>query len=264
MADVGEDENQQESENNGEFNWELMFEFGAAYDPSIYKDVEYSGTDYLNLSIYIDLYYKGFFLRSIPNRSTSDLGEIGYELIAKEDWGLDLIFKFYIEGYEYKELLKDQDLPIPALEGLEDKDDGDGYALRYSKYQENTVLTVELARLNIDREKEYWLFESYYSHLIPYKNWDIYLGAGLTFYSHNISDYYLSINSNEISPLRNEYQAGSGFEATVEISAQYPISKNWSFNAGMSQSYFSGGIADSPIFERQNLTQFRIGIRYVL
>jgi outer membrane protein len=249
---------------DGEFKWELMLGISAIYAPEILKGVENNELeDYLDIPLWIDMSYKGFFIRSNKRRATTYSGELGYELISKEDWGLDIITKTYLPEINAEEIIERNDKPIPVFEGLATRDFGGGLALRYNKYEEDSRLTIEFAYLNSLNISNNWLVDSFYSYLIPYRNWDIYLGGGLTIYSNHVANYYYGISAEEVSPVREQYSAGMAFRAQFEIFAQYPISESWSFNTGVTQNYYSNSITKSPIIEDANITQLLIGFRYV-
>ena len=108
-----------------------------------------------------------------------------------------------------------------------------------------------------------WLIDSFYSHLIQYKNWDIYLGGGATLYSSGVVDYYLGVNLNEANQFRPQHQGDVVVRLQSEIFVQYPIAQSWSFGAGITQNYYSKNAVDSPLADKQHLTQVLIGVMYV-
>jgi hypothetical protein len=247
---------------NKTFSWQAMGGISTVYQQSALKDVQQSEfEDYLNISLLIDVYYKGFFIQSNHRRSDAVMlgGEIGYELIVEDNWELDLIHKTYLPAYEPSDLIKHSNHDIPTLEGLKDRGSVDGFGFRYSRFYKNAILSVDVAALNSSG----WLTDIFYSHLVPYRNWDIYLGAGFTHYSERVIDYYVGVNKNEVSKVRPLYQAGSGYKAQLEVFARHPISKSWSFNGGITQSYYSSSFRNSPLIGKQHLTQVMLGVLYV-
>ena len=105
--------------------------------------------------------------------------------------------------------------------------------------------------------------DSFYSYLLPYKNWDIYLGTGLTYFSQDIINYYIGVSPDEVLATRPEFEAKSGFRAQAEIYAQYPVSESWSFHTGITHSYFSSNVKDSPLVDTNQVTQVTLGVMYV-
>jgi len=248
------------------FSWRFMGGISGVYDQSPIKgDKQSEFEDYLHVSLLFDLYYKGFFMQSNHRRSSAATlgGEIGYELIVKESWELDIISKAYVPGYEPSDIIDNNDSDIPTLSGLEDRGYGRGIGVRYSHFYQNSVLSVDIASLAPLSKADGWVADIFYSHLVPYRNWDIYLGAGFTYYSADVTDYFVGVNNDEVSSVRPFYEPGSGYQAQLEIFAQHPISQNWSFNAGITQSYYSDTINDSPIIGKQHLTKVMLGVLYV-
>lgn len=256
----------QDKTSDSEFSWQFMINMAAVYDPVILKGVELSGIeDFLAFSLSLDLYYKGFYIQSNQRRLGSQFysSEIGYQLINNEDWAVDILTKSYISGYYPDELIKNQDEAIPTLEGLKDRDSGNGIALRYSRFIDNDLFSIEVASLGVLNRADGWLIDSFYSHLIQYRNWDIYLGGGATFYSSRAMDYYLGVSPEEENEYRPEHQSEGAVKLQAEVYAQHPITENWSFSAGITQSYYSKNVVDSPLADKQSITQVLVGVMYV-
>jgi hypothetical protein len=244
------------------FSWQAMGGISGVYEQSLLKGDTQSGLgDYLNISLMFDVYYKGFFIQSNHRRSDAVTlgGEIGYELIVEDNWELDILHKTYVPGYNPKDIIKNGHHDIPTLEGLEERDFGEGLGFRYSHFYEDSILSVDLAALSTNG----WVADIFYSQLVPYRNWDIYLGAGFTHYSERVTDYFVGVNKNEVSEKRSFYKPGSSYKAQLEIFARHPISKKWSFSAGITQSYYSTAIKNSPIVGKQLLTEVMLGVLYV-
>ena len=104
---------------------------------------------------------------------------------------------------------------------------------------------------------------SFYSYLIQHRNWDIYVGGGFTYYSQNIMDYYIGVSSIEANENRAEFTADEGYRTQLELYAQHPISESWSFNTGVTHSYFSSNVKESPLVDTNQVTQVMVGVLYV-
>lgn len=244
------------------FTWQLMGGVSGVYAQRALKDVEQSEfEDYLNISLLLDVYYKGFFIQSNHRRSDAATlgGEIGYELIVEDSWELDIIHKTYIPGYDPSEISKNNNHEIPTLEGLKDRNSGEGLGIRYSHFYDDSVLSFDVAALSTNG----WVADVFYSHLVPHRNWDIYLNAGFTHYSEQVTDYFVGVDKDEVSEARSYYKPGSSYKAQLEVFARYPISKSWSFNGGITQSYYSTSFEESPLIGKQHLTQVMLGVLYV-
>jgi outer membrane scaffolding protein for murein synthesis (MipA/OmpV family) len=220
--------------------------------------------------ILVDLSYKGFFLQSNQRRSNMLLGgtEFGYQLLVKENWQIDIIGKAYMQGYDSESLIENGGGDKEELAGLREREGTGGIALRYSYYFDDALFTLDLASAHTGEDENNKhvsgiVVDSFYSYLLPYRNWDIYLGAGLTYFDQAIVDYYIGVSPGEVTDIRPEYTAEDGFRGQLEVYAQYPLSASWSFNAGITQSVFSKEVKNSPIVDTNQTTQVMVGVLYV-
>ncbi len=251
---------------NKTFSWQAQLGLSLHYVDNIIKDTEQSQLgDYLKVSLLFDFYYKGFFIQSNHRRAdTHTLGaELGYQLEVNDDWEIDIISKTYIGGIDADTILDQSGKEGSILEGLKTRDVGTGLAIRYTHYFDNSYFSIDLANLAVFSGAKGWVLDGFYSHLIPYRNWDIYLNAGLTLYSENVMDYYLGIDESEVSSMRPYFEGSNGAKVQFEVFAQHPITQNWTFNIGVSQSYYSHNVIDSPIVDSYGATQVLAGVLYV-
>ncbi|XPF96277.1 MipA/OmpV family protein [Colwellia sp. RE-S-Sl-9] len=251
---------------NQTFSWQVMMGLSVYSSHSPLKDVKQEDVvDYMSLSIMIDLYYKGFFIQSNHRRSVAITqgAEVGYQLHVDNDWSVDILTKTYITGYDPDILIEKKNQSIPTLEGLKEREIGDAIALRYSRFNDDSIFSIDFANLTHWSKANGWLIDVYYNEVYIYKNWDIYIGGGVTYYSNQVMDYYYGIKEEEVTNARAYYDPNTGFKGTFEVYAQYPISKKWSFSAGVTQTYYSNTIGKSPLIDRQNITQFLLGVIYV-
>jgi hypothetical protein len=251
------------------FEWQFMLDLAFVDTQILLADVEQADAwDYMQLGLLLDISYKGFFLQSNSRRSSTALGsgEFGYQLTVQKDWQLDVIIKAYIYGYSPEEIFKEQG--IPQLEGLSERNPTGGIALRYSHFFNDSIFYVDVATARASNNGQGGsvtglIVDSFYSYLLPYRNWDIYLGAGLTYYDKAFIDYYIGIDADEVTSSRPLYEAEGGFRGQLEIYAQYPLSESWSFNTGVTQSFYTNNIKRSPLVDRSMFTEFMIGVLYV-
>jgi len=254
-----------------EFEWQFILDLSLVYEQEIIAGIEQEEVwQYFMPGILVDISYKGFFLQSNQRRSNAFLGgtELGYQLLVEDNWQLDLIAKAYMQGYDSQSLIEYGGGDDELLAGLREREFTGGIALRYSYYFEEALFTLDFASAHTG-DDEYGkhvsglIIDSFYSYLLPYRNWDIYLGSGLTYFSQDIVDYYIGVSADEATDIRAEYTAESGFRGQLEIYAQHPLSANWSFNAGVTHSIFSNEVKKSPLVDRNQVTQVMLGVLYV-
>jgi len=251
---------------NETFSWQIQMGLSGYYYDIILKDVEQVDTiDFINASLLIDFYYKGFFIQSNHRRTdTHTLGaEVGYQLIVNDEWELDIISKSYIGGFDPEFIQDDSSRDIPIIEGLDSRSIGSGVGLRYNRYFENSQLSIDVASLGLSSSVNGWLVEAFYTQLIPYRNWDIYLNSSITFYAKETMDYYFGIDPHEVTEIRPLYTAKSDIKVQLEAFFQHPITEKWTFNAGFSYSRYLGDITDSPIVDQPDASQIMLGVLYV-
>lgn len=248
------------------FQWDVILGMSVVHDPSFLIEYEPEDLeDYLELGILFDVSYKRFYIRTAQRRSSPDSIELGFLLYERDNWAIDLLARNYLDGFDPEDIRKYQDKKVPKFETLNERLSSIGIALRYSYFFENAVFNFDIANIHYDEslERDAWVVDSFYSHLVPYRNWDIYFGAGLRYLSEDAVNYFVGVSEDEASPILPAYQTGDGFKAELEVHAQYPLSQNWSFNLGVTQSYLSKNISRSPIGIRSLTTKANIGVRYV-
>jgi len=249
-----------------EFSWQLTGGIAGFYNPSILKDdlePEHIAK-ILNISLLVDMYYKGFYIQTDHRRmeGLTASHEIGYQLQDEESWGLDILYKTYIYGFDPGLIAEYADVEDSILEGMTTRHDASGLGLRYSRYFEDAIFTVDVASIVSFDAGDDWVAEAFYSHLVPYRNWDMHFGAGLSYYPKDTVDYYVGIRPHEISAERPEYEGKAGFRSEFEFLAQRPINQNWLFNVGINHTHYNSNIKQSPIIERNNVTVFTVGVLY--
>ena len=247
-----------------DFEWEFVIDLSVMNNRVSFIDEDQGDWEHFGVGLLLDISYKGFFLQTNSRRSFTVLNgaEFGYQLTVQENWQLDLLIKSYIEGYSIEEQTK------PQFKGLEDREAVGGIALRYTRYFNDAIFYIDFAGAASpeDSEGNYntgVIIDSFYSYLIPYRNWDIYLGAGLTYYNKALADYTFGVNENEVSKDRPFYEADNTFRTQLELFVQYPISQSWSFNGGITQTFYSNNITKSPLVRKNTKTQVMLGVAYV-
>ncbi|MEW6989242.1 MipA/OmpV family protein [Colwelliaceae bacterium 6441] len=251
---------------NETFSWQAQMGFSINYADSIIEEIDQEKfLHYLNISLLFDVYYKGFFIQSNHRRADTQIlgAELGYQLTVKDEWALDIIYKTYVPGFIAEDIIEGSDKEKPILEGLKERDFGNGIGLRYSRFFDDSIFSVDVATLAPFTDVNGWVIDAFYSHTVPYRNWDIYLNAGMTYYSQGVIDYYTGIDASEVSPLREKYQGEHALRGQLEIFVQHPISESWTFNAGLSQSLYTANIKKSPIVDQQGATRVMLGVLYV-
>lgn len=255
-----------------EFSWDIAIALDIVnHDYILAGSEQQNSWDYIKPSILLDVYYRGFFIQSNRHRYSSYIEglEIGYELVVNDNYSLDIISKVYIQGFSDShagaryEDEEDEDEKIEELKGITERRYVSNQGLRYMRYLPNAVYWFDVAVDLADRAHRGWVIDGFYSHILQYRNWDINLGAGASFFSSKMNDYYFSVKPSEALDSRPIYAAGSGYRFQLEAFFQRPINESWGFSGGVTLSHYSSSIAKSPIVTRQNTSRAQIGVTYV-
>ena len=248
------------------FSWQAMLGVTLVSNDSILQGN--NNENDLEVSLLLDVYYRGFFIQSENRRfdARHNGAAIGYRFVEEEDWEFDVLIKSYIAGFdEFGDDLsiEDKDQPVDSLRGIKTREYDGSFAMRYTRYYEDAIFWIDFGGDLFSQNTHGWLIDTYYSYLIPIRNWDIYLGAGVTIYSDNVVDYYYGIDEDEVTDTRPLYQGDTGARILFEAMVQYPISESWILRGGISQSFYSSSITDSPIVSSTVKPQASIEISYV-
>jgi len=242
------------TKDSDEFFWNIEANMGGVYHKSALQEQRQNSIfEYLELGLTVELFYKGFFIQSNKRRTNPFDVEVGYQLHTSELWGVDIIGKTYLGGFSGEDNNSE----------LRERNIGSGHALRLTRFIDDAIFTIDFASLTASLGEKAWLIESYYSHLIAYKNWEIYLGTGLTFYNAHTVDYYVGVDKHDAATGLDLYRPGSGFELVAEANAIYPLNEDWTLRMGASKSRFSRNIYRSPIGIRKGEMLLKLGVSYV-
>ncbi|MDU0353630.1 MipA/OmpV family protein [Paraglaciecola aquimarina] len=251
---------------DGAFSWNVTITGDIMSSQSILAGVNQEKfTEFLDISVFIDLYYKGFFIQTNKHRFGDYVNgaELGYELLVNEKYEIDLISKTYLPGFssDTAELVYERE--IPELAGIDEREFLSSQGIRYMGYLPSSVYWIDWAVNLLNSEHRGWVIDGFYSYILQRRNWDINFGGGISLFSSNMNGYYFSVKPEEATQDRPVYDAGAGYRLQLEAFVQRPLSEGWLFNAGVTFSHYSKSISDSPIIDRQNALRAQIGVSYV-
>ncbi|MET1254469.1 MipA/OmpV family protein [Aliikangiella maris] len=259
--DTAETTNEELSEEKA-FYYDFQFSVGAAYYNQLYLGNDETGFSPA-IALTVDLGYKDFFFESNrKNRLSAVLGRvlIGYHLWQDEENQLDIVSGNYAPGIEKKDA---DDNVIPELVNLKERRDDYNFGVRFSRLTGSTYMSSELVYDLVGLSHHGWVLDSYIGKVNSWGNWDVNYGIGHTWVSQNVSDYYVGVKPAEVLPGIYPYKTGSGYTLNIEFSAQYPVSENWVFEAGLNYSWLSDNLYRSPLVINQDVLTALIGFGYV-
>lgn len=257
------------TEESEDFIWNLQIDIAAVSDPTELVGIkQMDSEDYLQLALFVDIYYKGFFIQSNKNRANSreQGAEIGYQIYEGSNYEVSVLSKSYITGFDEYDIYSGEasDVVVPELSGIDARLDNTMAGVRYLYYSYNSLLSVDVAHEIREGDEKGWLLDTFYVYTHRYKNWDINAGVGATYISDKTNTYFYGVSEHESQSFRPEYSPGSGLIYTFELTAQHPISSSWVFNIGVNVNHYSSSIFDSPLVARDTVTRFKMSVGYVL
>ncbi|MFY8273169.1 MipA/OmpV family protein [Pseudoalteromonas sp. SSDWG2] len=242
------------------FNWDWSIGAGYYIEDSYLVGLD-SYDDGLEPDLNLVITYNNFYL-DVDHSQLSGGIVIGYSLIDKYDWGLDLVGTNMQSGFDETGLkVYDRDV-IEELEGIDRRHYDFDAGLRLSRRFDDTQLSFELLH-DVTGTHNAWIFTAFLSHIQQYRNWEFRAGIGMNYYDSDFTDYYFGIDANEARESRPIYRADASQSYMVEFHAEYPLSQNWVFLAGWLSTWFSQGITQSPIISQSYQHKAKVGVRYV-
>ncbi|GAA69547.1 MULTISPECIES: MipA/OmpV family protein [Pseudoalteromonas] len=242
------------------FAWDWSAGAGFYIEDSYLVGIEsYDKGVELDLSLAVS--YDKFYLDFDHNQLSGGL-VIGYSLIDKFDWGLDILGTNTQAGFDEKGLGFYNHGVIKELQGIKKRNYDFDVGLRLSRRFENSQFSFEYLH-DVSGAHNGWVINSFFSHILPWRNWEFRSGVGLSAYSADFTNYYFGIDSDEATSLRPVYSSNASTSIIFEFHAEYPISQDWVFLSGWLTTWFSKEIDDSPIISQGYQHKAKVGLRYV-
>ncbi len=220
-----------------------------AYDDGIEPDLQ------------LTMNYDRFYLDIDRSQLSGNL-IVGFSLVDKFDWGVDLIATNTQAGFDETGLKIYNNKVIPELAGVRKRRFDMDAGLRLSRRFDESQLSFELLQ-DVSGSHNGLIANAFASHIIPWHNWELRAGGGVSIFSSDFTDYYFGIRGDEARTDRPVYHPGSGYSLIVEFHAEYPLSKDWVFYMGWMSTWFSQAISDSPIVSQSYQHKAKVGMRYV-
>ena len=266
--DVSSPAEKLDANKGSEFSWDVTIAMDLVSDVYILRGSEQKqAIDFIDVAVLLDIYYRGFFIQTNKYRYGSyvDGLELGYELAVNDEFEIYLISKEYFPAFSVRQAGSrfETDDEIEELQGITERKYVSSQGIRYMRYLDNAVYWLDVAADIFEGYHKGWVIDGFYSYILQYRNWDINLGAGASFFSSQMNSYYFSVKPKEALDSRPVYDAGAGYRFQLEAFAQRPISESWMFSGGVTISHFSSSIANSPLVKRRNATRAQVGVRYV-
>lgn len=217
--------------------------------------------DGLEIDLNLAMSYDNFYL-DIDQSQLSGGVVVGYSLIDKYSWGLDILGTNVQAGFDETGLAFYNDTVIEELIGINSRHYDFDVGMRLTRRFENAQISFEYLH-DITGAHNGWVINSFLSKIVPWRNWEFRAGAGVSAYSSDFINYYFGIDADEATALRPVYQTDGGSSLVLEFHGEYPINQHWVFLGGWLSTWFSKEISNSPIVSQGYQHKAKVGVRYV-
>ncbi|MCF2857844.1 MipA/OmpV family protein [Pseudoalteromonas sp. SMS1] len=243
-----------------DFDWQLSL--GAFYVNTKLPSLIGAKHEFSSLAPLIDakLRYKNFYL----NTHSGDFfggSDLGYQLVQRDGWGLDVIFGNYQIPFSENGYYSNDD-KVKELEGIKERKVDQSIGFAYYQNVGEYLAVVELV-YDVFGESDGWVFHIEATRNFELRNWDLWLNFGANYYSQNFNDYFYGVDPSEVNDYLYGFTAGDGATAFVQTQLNYPIAQDWVYSAGLSVLVGSGGVKSSPLVESNYARVVFTGVKYV-
>ena len=211
--------------------------------------------------IHLALSYEHFYLDYDQSQLSGGL-TIGYSVVDKFEWGLDLVGTNIQSGFDETGLAFYEEDVIEELAGIKSRNYDFDVGLRLSRRFDNSQISFEYLH-DMSGAHNGWVMNSFFSQIIPWRNWEFRSGIGLSAYSEDFTNYYFGITPSAANSNRPVYTPSTASSLIFEFHAEYPINQNWVFLTGWLSTWFSDDIHHSPIVSQEYQHEAKVGLRYV-
>jgi MipA family protein len=242
------------------FAWDWSAGAGYYVEDSYLVGMD-SYNDGLELDLSLAIAYDNFYLDFDHNQLSGGL-IIGYSLLNKFNWELDLLGTNAQAGFDENGLGFYNNGVIEQLRGIKKRHYDFNGGLRLTRRFQGSQISFEYLH-DISGAHNGWMFNSFFSRIQPWRNWEFRSGIGFTAYSADFTNYYFGIDKSEATAFRPSYKTNSSSSIMLEFHAEYPLNQDWVFLAGWLTTWFSKEIDDSPIVSQGYQHKAKVGLRYV-
>ena len=236
------------------FYWEVDLGLVLNHRQALIEELDDVNAD-ADLALWVSggVYYKNFFIESIPNRDNQLT--LGYTLQENEDRQVNLIASSWF--YPFSE--NDQDEDETTLDGI-----------RKRKATSEVGIEVNTRYFGLDTQFRV-LHDAFSVHdgsiinvniskSIFTKTLYIRPSLGLAYVTKNAVDYYYGIDASEATINRPEYHPSGDWVAAARLYLDRPINEDWSIIASFSVAYVGEDISDSPIVNSHASYDINFGV----
>lgn len=173
---------------------------------------------------------------------------IGYNFYNRPNWNFDVTTVQAFGSTQINAVLDNPDETIDRITVIEKRDKSEMVGLRATGNFGDTNMQFLVAPLLLGNDYDGGVYSSLWlAHSWQVKNWGIYASAGVEYRSEEIIARYFEPSPELQSAGFPAYDASSGFDFTLQMTASYPITQNILFESYVRYTDIADSITDSPI-----------------
>jgi MipA family protein len=183
----------------------------------------------------------------------SDVGGVGYSAIKQDQFNIDLVGKIRAIGID-----PDED---DALSGLDERKPGIDFGVSARWTTPVGELNAQLLKDVSNRSKGEEAILAY-AYPISMGQWTLRPEFGISWQSSDLNDYYVGVDSHEVTATRAAYEAGSTVTPFAGVQMEYAINQQMHLLGGIGVSRLGDEVSNSPIIKERNLAGGYVGLAY--
>ncbi|HBK47219.1 MAG TPA: MipA/OmpV family protein [Xanthomonadaceae bacterium] len=186
----------------------------------------------------------------------------GVHLVKGDTFALDAVLSGRFDGFDIEDLGR-RELLANGLDAdlLEDRDDGLDAGLAASWRGRAGELKIEALADVTDASGGYELSLDY-GYALHWGRTTIVPGAGVTWMSKDLADYYYGILDEEVARGVTAYRPGSAVVPEVSVGFSRPLGRKWRIVGSVKYEFLPNEISDSPLLEPDTSGAARLSIGF--
>ena len=243
----------QEQQTKPSFEWEADLGILVEHNRGLIKGLNRHDGD-IEPSAFVTggVYYDKFFMEVAPLAGRPLT--FGYSLASDEDLQINVIAESL-----FVEISEAEQQSGNILDGIKTRRSSVEVGVELMKSNRSIEWQVRVLHDALNRHNGS-IIEAKVAYPIFTRTTLIVPALGVAYIDDNASDFYFGIDESEVTVNRPLYKASGTWLGTARSYFEHPLNNNWSIVGSAAITYFSKGIADSPIVDRNDSYKVSIGV----
>lgn len=177
--------------------------------------------------------WQGLFVENFSGDSNGLV--LGYGLVERPDWSLDLLLTAKHFGRRHQDAWHALDTRTDRVAGLRLSTQTGDYVWQWNAWKD------------VSGHHDGWGASAQLGRSWQLGNWNLHALAGLSYGSAKVLDYYHGVSATQAAATGlSAYRAGGGLGWAVEVGASYPLARDWVLRSSLHSGRAPAAVADSP------------------